>query len=99
MNTKYIIAHINLPLKINNDGTYLVMSDNVEIKFDNYEGVILPKQECQKGASDELSKLISELFVDKNECIKSKPNRKNITFKNVRGNLNTISKYSVKNRN
>jgi hypothetical protein len=99
MNTKYIIAHINLPLKINNDGTYIVMSDNVEIKFDNYEGLILPKPESKKGASDELSKLISELFKDKNECIITKPNRKNMTFKNVKGNLNIVSKHSVKNRN
>lgn len=110
MKTKYIIANINLPLKIDNDGTYSVMSENIEIKFENYEGISLPTPICQMNASDELSKIIAELFVDNNEYSKlestpkpkPKPNRKNvnITFKNnTKEILKSITKYSVKNRN
>jgi hypothetical protein len=101
MNTKYIIAQISLPLKINDDGTYIVMSENVEIKFDNYDGTILPKEACKEEACNELAKMISELFADKNEYVKPKSNRKstNMTFKNVKGTLNSASNHSVKNRN
>jgi hypothetical protein len=107
MKTKYIIANINLPLKIDDDGTYSVMSENIEIKFENYEGS-LPIPMCQINASDELSKIIAELFVDNNENskleskLKSKLNRKNanITFKNnTKEILKSITRYSVKNRN
>lgn len=108
MKTKYIIANINLPLKIDDDGTYSVMSKNIEIKFENYEGISLPIPMCQMNASDELSKIIAELFVDNNDHStlesksKPKPSRKNvnITFKNnTKDILKPITRYSVKNRN
>lgn len=98
MKIKYIIANINLPLQVNDDGTYIVMNDNIEIKFENYEGILVANDECKKNACEELSKLISEIFVDKSELSRHKTNRRNMTFKNVKSHVSSISKYSVKKK-
>jgi hypothetical protein len=66
MNNKFIIANIIMPLRINQDGTFTTMNDNVEISFTNFEGDVLDKkkndddylQSCQ--LNELISKMISE---------------------------------------
>jgi hypothetical protein len=59
---KYVMANIRIPLKINEDGTFTTMNDNIEVSFSNYEGIVLAKS----GSNDmkpsiELNNLISKL--------------------------------------
>lgn len=70
MSKKYIIANISFPLKINDDGTYVVLSENTEIKFSGYNGGILSSKCVDKSiACNELSKLMSSLrTADLPEC-------------------------------
>ena len=60
MNTKYIIANIKIPLMLNDDGTYVVLSENTEIKFSSFEGEL--KVNDKNDASEELSNLIASLL-------------------------------------
>lgn len=60
MNTKYIIANIKIPLMLNDDGTYVVLSENTEISFSSLEGE-LPVND-KNDAGEELSKLMSSLL-------------------------------------
>jgi hypothetical protein len=60
MNTKYIIANIKIPLMVNDDGTYVVLSENTEIKFSSFEGEL--KTNEKNDASEELSNLIASLL-------------------------------------
>ena len=60
MNTKYIIANIKIPLMLNDDGTYVVLSENTEIKFSSFEGEL--KVNDKNDASEELSNLMSSLL-------------------------------------
>lgn len=105
----YIIANISLPLKINDDGSYIVMSDNIEIKFNKHDGELISKTGDKKYACDELNELLSSLqlmtkipieLVDTSNTPvnNAKINtRKNITFKNRMFNGNIVSKYTIKN--
>lgn len=60
MNTKYIIANIKIPLMLNDDGTYVVLSENTEMKFSSFEGEL--KVNDKNDASEELSNLIASLL-------------------------------------
>ena len=60
MNTKYIIANIKIPLMLNDDGTYVVLSENTEIKFSSFEGEL--KSNEKNDAGEELSNLIASLL-------------------------------------
>lgn len=108
MSTKYIIANISLPLKINDDGTYVVMSESTEIKFSSYEGDILSSRDIDKTvACNELSKLMTSLNmivpvlrdVESPELNKrANANvKKNITFKSSTKRHYVPSKYTMKN--
>jgi hypothetical protein len=106
MNTKYIIANIKIPLMLNDDGTYVVLSENTEIKFSSFEGEL--KVNDKNDSSEELSKLMSSLLssdsasrvVDASavleEVIENVPSiRKNITFKRC-SKKKTTSKHTIK---
>lgn len=107
MNTKYIIANIKIPLMLNDDGTYVVLSENTEIKFSSFEGEL--KANEKNDASEELSNLIASLLprdsiipscasvVLLEEVIENVPSiiRKNITFKRCTKKKST-SKHSIK---
>ena len=60
MNTKYIIANIKIPVMLNDDGTYVVLSENTEINFSNFEGELQKNNKIS--ASEELSNLMSSLL-------------------------------------
>ena len=60
MNTKYIIANIKIPVMLNDDGTYVVLSEKTEINFSNFEGE-LQKNE-KNSVSEEFSNLMSSLL-------------------------------------
>jgi hypothetical protein len=111
MNTKYIIANIKIPLMLNDDGTYVVLSENTEIKFSHFEGEL--KSNEKNDAGEELSNLIASLLsrdsvlpsggnfaspVVLEEVIEIVPSiiRKNITFKRCTKKKST-SKHSIKN--
>ena len=104
MSTKYIIANVTLPLMINDDGSYVVLSENIDIKFSNHVGELLSPKECDKNRTClELSKMVSnrlsitndEISDHTNAIIKQTKIRKNITFKNS-SKINPI-KYTMKN--
>ena len=105
MTTKYIIANISLPLKINEDGTYFVMSENIELKFSAYEGDLLSSRSIDKTtACSELTQLMSSLLEDvkntKNpveNCRGPNIKKNNITFKSSIKKHNVKSKYTMKN--
>jgi hypothetical protein len=89
MTTKYIIANISLPLKINDDGTYVVMSENTEIKFSSYEGYI-SRGNDKTVVCNELSNLLSSL-VPVSKSVLPSENIENITSSNVKKNKNNIT--------
>ena len=106
MSTKYIIANVTLPLMIKDDGSYVVLSENVDIKFSNHVGEFLLPNECDKNSTClELSNIVSNVLSIKKNEISSDTNavvkhiqqkiRKNVTFKNS-SKINPI-KYTMKN--
>jgi hypothetical protein len=106
MSTKYIIANISLPLMINDDGSYEVLSEKIEIKFSNHVGELsIPKTSDKSSACSELSEMVSDILrvkqVSKNDNsfvrVKNVV-RKNITFRNQSSKRNPILKYTMKNK-
>jgi hypothetical protein len=106
MSTKYIIANISLPLMINDDGSYEVLSENIEIKFSNHVGELsIPKTNDKSSACSELSEMVSDILrvkqVSKNDDTIARVKnivRKNITFRNQSSKRNPILKYTMKNK-
>jgi hypothetical protein len=105
MSTKYIIANVTLPLIIKDDGSYVVLSENVDIKFSNHVGELLSPKECDRNSTClELSNIVSNVLSITKKEISNETNavvkhierkiRKNITFKNS-SKINP-KKYTIK---
>jgi hypothetical protein len=61
---KYIMATIKLPLKVNNDGSFITMNDNIEISFGDMEGSILGEKEVSdENTSLQLKELIEKIIL------------------------------------
>jgi aspartate ammonia-lyase len=104
MNTKYIIANIKIPLMLNDDGTYVVLSENTEIKFSSFVGELHTND--KKDGSAELSNLMSSLLsdskiVDASAVLEEVSDNfqsvicKNVTFKRC-SKKNATSKHTIK---
>jgi hypothetical protein len=87
MNNNYIIANIKLPIKINLDGSYDILSDNIEIVFSNNKDNILEESKNNKDSQIQLKTLIAEIITTVIENPVEIPKRysktlTNISFKN-----------------
>lgn len=105
---RYIMANIKLPLKINEDGTYSTMVDNIEISFSNFEGSVLAEKAIdeEENKSFELNDLISKIVFPKSMIIykseikpkKTNPRTHHMSFKNQKQSAIVTSRFTVKAR-
>ena len=99
---KYIMANIQLPLKINQDGSFTIMSDNTEIFFRNFEGNILAEKSLNdENTSLELNDLISKIVFP--DMLQPKKLVHHMSFKNQNKSSNKkkkdSSRFTAKSRN
>ena len=81
MDNKYIIANIKLPIKVNIDGTYDILSDNIEIEFSDDD---IGETKMQ------LNNLISNMIP-----LETKKISTNMSFKN-NNKSNKLKNFTVK---